>query len=122
MRQQLRIIVEHFDDLEPDIDVRERRNTAHALAEILRTRRRFQQRIVVALRKEVIEGIDVAHVYSLCQCRRVGKIVRSSIRRGHSASTILPTRRCLTARFCLPYECDCVSHDAMANASASRSK
>ena len=50
---------------EPQIEIGQRRNAAHALAEILRSGRRFQQRLVVALRKEMIEGVDVAHAVSL---------------------------------------------------------
>src|SRR5262245_40979731 len=43
------------------VDVVKRRDTAHALAEILLTGGRRQQQLVDALRKEMIEGIDIAH-------------------------------------------------------------
>ena len=45
----------------PQIDVGQRRNAAHALAEVLGAGRRFQQRVVIALREKMIEGIDGAH-------------------------------------------------------------
>jgi hypothetical protein len=62
--EHLRIILERFDDAQPQIEIGQRRNAAHALAEILRSRRRFQQRVVLALREKVIEGIDIAHANS----------------------------------------------------------
>ena len=42
----------------------QRRNAAHALAEVLGARRRLQQRLVIALGKKMIEGVDVAHGFS----------------------------------------------------------
>ena len=90
--QHLRIVFELLDDAQPQIEIGQRRNAAHALAEILRSRRRLQQRVVIALREKVIEGVDIAHA-------------------ARSPSVLL--KSCQRA---------CISQEAMAKASASRSK
>ena len=78
VRQHLLVILEHVDDAQPQIDIRQGRNAAHPLADILGGGGRFQQRLVIALRKEMREGIDAAHVFfSLGTIRLCGK---SSVR------------------------------------------
>ena len=92
--EHLRIILERFDDAQPQLEIGQSRDAAHALAEILRSRRRLQQRVVIALREKVIEGVDIAHA-------------------AHSPYSSVLLIGC---------QCACISHDAMAKASASRSK
>ena len=58
--QNLRIIIEHVDDAQPLLDVRQSRIPAHALAELL-AGRRLQQSVIVTFREKMIEGIDHAH-------------------------------------------------------------
>ena len=61
MRQHLRIVLELIDDAQAQIEIGERRDSPHPFAEVLLPRRRLQQRLVVALGKEMIVGVDVAH-------------------------------------------------------------
>ena len=60
----LAVIGEGIDHAQPLVDVVERGNSPHALAEIPLSRRRLQHQFVNALGKEMIERIDVAHVLS----------------------------------------------------------
>ncbi len=67
VRQHLRIIFEQLDDAQPQIDVGQCRNAAHALAEIFGAGWRLKERVVIALREEMIESIDIAHAVFLTQ-------------------------------------------------------
>ena len=58
----LAVIGERLDDAQPLVDVVERGDAPHPLAQILLARRRLQQQFIDAAGKEMIEGIDVAHV------------------------------------------------------------
>ena len=60
-RQDLRVVRKLVDHLQPQIEIVERRNAPHPLADVLLPGRRLDQRIEIALRAEMIEGIDVAH-------------------------------------------------------------
>src|SRR5215510_1253985 len=90
MRQHLRIVLESFDHAQALIEIEQRRNATHPLADILGTGRALQQRIEVALREEMIEGVDVAHGSVSCcprtepqsQRRRVGKAMAPNIQFG----------------------------------------
>ena len=61
VREHLRVVRKLLDHLQPQVDVGERRNAAHALAEVLLAGGRLEQRVVIALREKMIEGVDVAH-------------------------------------------------------------
>src|SRR5262249_47764808 len=61
----LGVIGKRIDDPQPLLDVVERRNSPHPLAEILLSGRRLQHQFVNALGKEMIERIDVTHVFNL---------------------------------------------------------
>ena len=61
VRDHLGVVVELIDDAQPQIDIGERRNPAHALAEIFLSCRGFQECLVIALGEEMIVGIDIAH-------------------------------------------------------------
>ena len=60
-RQDLGVVGKLVDHLEPQLKIVKRRDTPHALADVLLARRGFDQRIEIALRAEMIEGVDVAH-------------------------------------------------------------
>jgi len=61
----LAVVRKGLDHAQPLLDVVERGNSPHPLAEILLSRRRLQHQLVDALGKEMIECIDVAHVCDL---------------------------------------------------------
>jgi len=61
----LRVVGKRVDDPQPFLDVVERGNSPHAFAEILLSRRRLQHQFIDALGKEMIERIDVTHVFNL---------------------------------------------------------
>ena len=60
-RQHLRVVGKLIDHLQPQIEIVQRRNAPHPLADVLLPGRRFDQRIEIALRAEMTEGVDVAH-------------------------------------------------------------
>ena len=60
-RQDLRVIGKLVDHLQPQIEIVQRGDAANPLADVLLPGRRQQQLVEIALRVEVIEGVDVAH-------------------------------------------------------------
>jgi len=68
----LGVIGKGIDDPQPLLDVVERRNSPHAFAQILLSRGRLQHQFVDALGKEVIERIDVTHVFNLLLLSNAG--------------------------------------------------
>src|SRR5262249_33720905 len=63
-RKNLRIVGKRVDHAQPLVEIEQRRNAADALAHVLLRRRRLQHAGEEALRKEVIEGVDVAQAES----------------------------------------------------------
>src|SRR6516164_6302377 len=61
----LGVIGKGIDDPQPLLDVVERRNSPHPFAQILLSRGRLQHQFVDTLGKEMIERIDVTHVFNL---------------------------------------------------------
>src|SRR5262245_28719194 len=61
MREDLRIVGKLLDHAQPLLDIPQRRNAAHALAHVLGSGRAVEQRVEIALRKEMRVGVDRAH-------------------------------------------------------------
>ena len=61
VRKDLGITLETIDYAQPAIEIEQRRDPPHSLAQILGGCRTLQKRIEIALRKEMIVGIDDAH-------------------------------------------------------------
>jgi hypothetical protein len=60
-REDLRVVGKLVDHLEPQIEIVERRDAAHALADVFLARGRLDQGVEVALGAEMTKRIDVAH-------------------------------------------------------------
>src|SRR5262249_54016650 len=71
----LGVVGKGIDDPQPFLDVVERRNSPHPFAEILLSGRRLQHQFVDALGKEMIERIDVTHVFQSPAFVERGRIV-----------------------------------------------
>ena len=86
-----RVVRKGIDHAQPLVDVVERRNSPHPLAEVLLSGRRCQHQLVNALGKEMIERVDVAHVFLPRMSRpEPSRVVMSGLR----CSARRSTKRC----------------------------